>query len=194
MRSGRRPSAGAQQNYNPSTRSPSPAWRPAISSPSATTAQHDECIKQIPALQGAGYLSNVHMRSQGIWQDPRVPFVGFATIMKLTSTWTRTELIDTLAERGEFVLGVQGVYQASQAFFNRPAAELSPSQAALVAGLLGEPRVDPWCAPERAAQLRRRVLDRMRDNLVIDEAADQAANVAELGLVKPPPSHKACSP
>jgi len=118
--------------------------------------------------------------------------VQIAAMTKVSSTWTRPELIDALAERGEFILGLQGVYQASQAFFKRPVGELTLPQTALVAALLGQRRLDPWCAPEQAAILRRRVLERMRDNLVIDDAAVQAANIAELGLVEPPPAHKPC--
>jgi hypothetical protein len=43
-----------------------------------------------------------------------------------------------------------------------------------------------------AATMRRRILERMRDNLAIDEAATQSANRAELGLTVPPPTHKPC--
>jgi hypothetical protein len=162
--------------------------------PEQRDAQHDECFKLIPAVQGVAYVSSLHMRTQGVWQDPRVPFVQIAEMSKLASTWTRAELIDALAERGEFILGLQGVDQAAHAFFNRPAAELSLPQTALVAALLGQRRLDPWCAPEAAATMRRRVLERMRDNGVIDDAAMQAANVAELGLVAPPDDHTQCKP
>ena len=157
-------------------------------------AQHDECFKLIPAVQGVAYVSSIHMRTQGVWQDPRVPFVQIAEMTKLADTWTRAELVDALAERGEFILGIQGVYQASHAFFGRPVAELSLPQTALIAGLLGQRRADPWCAPEQAAAVRRRVLDRMADNGVIDDAAAQSANVAELGLIDPPDGHQPCKP
>src|SRR6478736_9116325 len=71
-------------------------------------AQHDECFKLIPAIQGVGYVTSIHMRTHGVWQDPRVPFVQVAEMTKVTSTWTRAELVDALAERGEFILGLQG--------------------------------------------------------------------------------------
>ena len=29
----------------------------------------------LPGVQAVGYLSTVHMRSEGVWQDARVPFV-----------------------------------------------------------------------------------------------------------------------
>jgi hypothetical protein len=160
--------------------------------PEQREAQHDECFKLIPAVQGVAYVSSMHMRNEGIWQDARVPFVQIAEMTRLTSTWTRAELVDALAERGEFILGVQGVYQAAHVFFDRPVPELSLPETALVAGLLGQRRLDPWCAPEAAAAMRRRVLERMRDNGVIDDAAVQSANVAELGLVAAPIAHKPC--
>ena len=59
-------------------------------------------------MQAIGYLASVHMRGEGIWQDPRVPFVQIALMTKLSNTWTRAELLDTLAERGEFPLGFIG--------------------------------------------------------------------------------------
>jgi hypothetical protein len=164
------------------------------SEPEESEARHDECTKLLPAAQAVAYVSTLNMKSHGVWQDPRVPFVQIASISKLSSTWTKTEVIDALAERGEFTLGIRGVYQASQAFFDRPAVELNVPQASLVAALLGEARLDPWCSPERAARLRRGVLERMRDNLVIDDAAVQAANVSELGLIDPPANHKPCKP
>ena len=63
----------------------------------------------------------------------------------------------------------------------------------MVAAFIGdERRVDPWCDPAAAANMRRRVLERMLDAGVIDEAAYQSANVAELGLTTPPATHKPC--
>ena len=156
-------------------------------------AQHDECFKLIPAVQAIGYLATVHMRSEGVWQDPRVPFVQIATITRLSSTWTRAELLDSLAERGEFPLGFIGADNASRGYFGRSAAELALPQAALLGSMIGESRIDPWCNPERAASLRRRVLEHMRDNLAIDDAAMESANRSELGLTAPPSNHKPCA-
>ena len=46
-------------------------------------AEHDECFKLIPAVQAIEYLATVHMRSEGVWQDPRVPFVQIAMVTKM---------------------------------------------------------------------------------------------------------------
>jgi len=156
-------------------------------------AQHDECFKLIPAVQAIGYLASVHMRGEGVWQDPRVPFVQIALMTKLSNTWTRAELLDTLAERGEFPLGFIGADSAARAYFGRAADELALPQAAMLGAMIGENRIDPWCNPERAAGLRRRVLRRMRDNLAIDDAAMEAANRSELGLTTPPSNHRRCA-
>src|SRR5690242_19877137 len=35
---------------------------------------HEDCMQYMPALEAIGYLSSVHLRHEGVWQDPRVPF------------------------------------------------------------------------------------------------------------------------
>lgn len=158
-------------------------------------AQHDECMKLMPGVKAVGYVSTIHLRSQGIWQDPRVPFVQIATMTRVSDKWTRTDLIDTLAERAEFPDGSIGVERAAHNYFARSAAELTVPQAALLAALIAEQRVDPWCDPSAAARLRQRILDRMRDNLAIDDATLGSASRAELGIVSTPPEgHKPCAP
>jgi len=153
---------------------------------------HDECMKLMPAIEGVGYLSSVHMRGEGVWQDPRVPFVQIALMTKLSGTWSRAELVDTLAERGEFGPLFQGAEAASRGHFGRSATELTLPQAAMLAGLMGTRRIDPWCDPAATADLRRKVLERMRDNLAIDDEAFESANRSELGLVDPPNTHPPC--
>ena len=154
---------------------------------------HDECMRLLPGVQAVGYLSTVHMRSEGVWQDPRVPFVQVATMTRITSTWTKAQLLDTLAARGAYGFGFIGAEAASTGYFSRPVDQLTLAQAAMVAAFIGdERRVDPWCDAAAAANMRRRVLERMLDAGVIDEAAYQSANVAELGLTTPPATHKPC--
>jgi len=155
-------------------------------------SQHDECMKLMPAVEAVGYLSTVHMRSEGVWEDPRVPFVQIATMTMLSGTWTRTELLDTLAERGEFGPTFQGTEAASHGYFGRPANELTLPQAAMLAGLMGNRRIDPWCDPATTADRRRRALERMRNNRDINDVEFEAANRSELGLSEPPSGHPNC--
>jgi penicillin-binding protein 1A len=69
-----------------------------------------------------------------------------------------------------------GVGAAAQVYFNRPASELSLSQAAILAGLPKAPsRDNPVASPERARDRRDYVLRRMRDLNRISELEYQAA-------------------
>lgn len=155
--------------------------------------RQEECLTLLPAIEAVGLVSNTHLKSEGVWQDPRVPFVSLATMNNVANRWSRSQLLDALAERAEFSFGFTGVEQASRGFFNQSASELALPQAALLAGLLRERHLDPWCGPVRSTQVRRRILAKMRDNLAIDEAAYQAADVSALGLnADPPPNRKPC--
>jgi hypothetical protein len=152
-------------------------------SPEERDAAHDECARQIPAIEAIAYLSSVNMRDDGVWQTPRVPFIQIANMTKVTGTWTRAQVLDTLAERAEFPGGVRGVEHAAASFFRKTAAALTAPEAALLAAMIGDRRVDPWCQPKHAAQRRRAILERMRDNGAIDTDAFNAADQAELGIV-----------
>lgn len=157
--------------------------------------QHQECMKLMPGVEAVGYVSSLHLRSVGVWQDPRVPFVQIATMTRMSDTWTREQLVDTLAERAEFPGGFRGIDNAARHYFDKAPAELTVAQAALLAGMAGDRRVDPWCEPVAAASTRRRILERMHDSLAIDDATLDAANKADLGITSSPPEgHKPCTP
>ena len=152
-----------------------------------------ECRTYLPALPAMEYLSDLHLRDAGLEKAPfRRGHARFVTTIWLTQSWTKTELVDTLAERGEFGSGFRGVEAAAQGYFGHTAAQLTLPQAALVAGFLGTRRTDAWCDPAAAAGLRHRVLEAMRDNDAIDERAFDAADFSELSLAAPPATHESC--
>lgn len=154
-------------------------------------ASRAQCATYLPALPAMEYLSDLHLRDAGLEQAPfRRGHARLVTTIWLTRSWTKAELVDTLAERGEFGLGFRGVEAAAQEYFGRAAAQLTLPQAAMVAGLLATRRTDPWCDPAAAAILRHRVLEGMRDNNAIDEQAYGAADTSELGLAGPPANHQ----
>ena len=150
------------------------------------------CRRYMPAIPGLEYLSTVQMRDANLKPSFREGLGRFSTTIWLTHSWTKADFLNTLAERGEFGYGFRGVEAAAQGYFGRAAAGLTLPQAAMIAAFVGARRVDPWCDPAAAADLRRRVLERMRDNLAIDDAALEAANLTELGLAPPPARHKPC--
>lgn len=155
-------------------------------------ARHDECMQLMPAVEAVGYLSTLHMKSEGVWQDVRVPFVQIAMITRMSGKWTKAELLNTLAARAEFGAGFIGADAAARGYFGVSVDQLALPQAAMIGALAGDRRVDPWCDPVAAANLRRQILERMRDNGAIDEVRFHAANVAELGLIAPPAANKPC--
>jgi hypothetical protein len=154
----------------------------------------EACRGRLPAIRGLEYLSSMHMRDSNLSPSFREGIGRFATTMWVTRSWTKAEFLDTLASRGEFGAGLRGAEAASRFYFWKNAAELTLPQAALLAAFIGDGTTafDPWCEATAAAQMRGRVLQRMRDDLVIDEAALVAANTSELELGPPPADHKPC--
>jgi hypothetical protein len=156
-------------------------------------ASRAQCRTYVPALPAMEYLSDLHLRDAGLEQAPfRRGHARLVTTIWLTRSWTKAELVDTLAERGEFGAAYRGVEAAAQGYFGRAAANLTLPQVATVAGLLANRRTDPWCDPAGAAILRHRVLEGMLDNDVIDEPTFTAADSSELGLGAPPASREPC--
>ena len=127
-------------------------------------AQHDECMKLLPGVQASATCRPSTCAARACGRTPRVPFVQIATMTRITSTWTKAQLLDTLASRGEFGSGFIGAEAAAAGYFGRPADQLDLAQAAMVAAFIGDARVDPWCDPAAAANMRRRVLERMLDD------------------------------
>jgi membrane peptidoglycan carboxypeptidase len=123
------------------------------------------------------------LRDQGFpTGTPKYPFGQIATMTWITRSWTRPELIDTMAERGRFGFGMRGAAVAARYYFGLALADLSLPQAALLTAFLGEKDVNPWGEPELAAEMRNRILTRMRHNLAIDAATYERAIRAPLEL------------
>jgi len=152
------------------------------------------CRAYMPALQGIEYLSGLHMRDGGLGSSFQEGLGRFSTTVWMTHSFTKAEFLNTLAERGEFGVGVRGAEPASRYYFGRSAAELTLPQAALLAAFIGD-RIsvfDPWCGPSGAVAMRSRILQSMRESLSIDDAGLRAANTSELDLGPPPADHKPC--
>ena len=159
--------------------------------PQLRVERRTACLKQLPAIQGVDYVSGLHMRDHQLEaRSFRMGISQFATAVWLTRSWTKDSLLDTLAARGEFGQGWRGVDAAARGYFGRVATELTLPQAATLASRVGDAGTDPWCETAAATGMRNRILDRMRENGVIDEAAWQAARSARFELAPPPPAHR----
>jgi len=152
------------------------------------------CREYMPALQGVEYLAGLQMRDAGLKTSFGEGLGRFSTLVWVTHSWTKAEFLNTVAERGEFGTAVRGAETASHHYFGRAATELTLPQAALLAAFIGDRTsdFDPWCGPAGAVALRARVLQRMRDNLSIDDAELKAANTSGLELGPPPAGHRPC--
>ena len=65
-----------------------------------------------------------------------------------------------LGQRGSFT--ISGFAQASQAYFNKDLKDVTPAEAALIAGIIQAPSyLSPYRHPERALERRNLVLDSM---------------------------------
>lgn len=157
-------------------------------------AAQADCRRQyVPAFEAVEYISELHMRAAKLEQPGfRKGHAKFVTTIWLARSWTRADLLDTLAERGEFGMGYRGLEAAAQGYFGRRAAQLTLPQVAMVAGLIGGVGPDPWCDAAGAARLRHRILERMRENNAIDEQAFLAADRSGLNLAAPPATHPWC--
>jgi membrane peptidoglycan carboxypeptidase len=136
------------------------------------------------------YLSELHMRDHGLKPSFRTGASRFATTIWLSHAWTKEQLLNTLAARGDFGYGWRGAEAASHGYFGRAAAALDPPQAAFVASRMGDSGTDPWCEPAAATTIRNRILERMRHNGAIGEEARHAAAAVPLALAPPPIDHR----
>jgi len=96
-----------------------------------------------------------------------------------------------LGQRGS--LAIRGVGAASRAYFAKEAHQLTPGEAALLAGMVRAPNTySPVLNPERARQRRDVVLGRMRELKTLDAAAYERARKEPVrALARPRPGQPA---
>src|SRR5580765_3101873 len=96
-----------------------------------------------------------------------------------------------LGQRGS--LAIRGVGAASRAYFAKEAHQLTPGEAALLAGMVRAPNTySPVLNPERARQRRDVVLGRMRDLKTLDAATYERARKEPVrALARPRPGQPA---
>jgi membrane peptidoglycan carboxypeptidase len=107
--------------------------------------------------------------------------------LELERAHSKDEILVDYLNTVYFGAGAYGIKAAAVTYFETSVEALTLPQAALLAGLLRSPEsASPYTHPERAVEERRRVLDAMVAEDVIDAA--EAARVAALPLgVSPPP-------
>lgn len=82
---------------------------------------------------------------------------------------TKRQLLEMYINYVYLGSGNHGIEAAAQNYFGKPAAQMTPAEAALLAALIPAPsRFDPRLAPERAVERRNRVLEAMVDTGFIE--------------------------
>ncbi|MFD1505948.1 penicillin-binding protein [Georgenia yuyongxinii] len=96
--------------------------------------------------------------------------------LKIDRSQSKETILENYLNTIYFGRGAYGIEKAAQAYFDKPAAELSISESALIAGIIPSPsRWDPAVNPERAEQRWNRVLDLMVQDGWIDQGDRDAA-------------------
>jgi penicillin-binding protein 1A len=102
---------------------------------------------------------------------------------KLDRAWAKQRILTTYLNQVYYGNRAYGIEAASRTYFSKPAAELTLSQSALLAGLTQAPSVyDPFTVPGRALARRLEVLRALRDTGVITPRIFEKAVAAKLVL------------
>ncbi len=108
---------------------------------------------------------------------------------------TKEEILAGYLNIAPFGPSVYGVEAASQRYFSKHAADLTISEAALLAGITQSPqKYNPLRNPENATQRRALVLDAMeRDGFITAEEKAEAASQKVEDMLKPQEMRQGCS-
>ncbi len=102
---------------------------------------------------------------------------------RIEKVYSKKKILELYLNRIYFGNGFYGVESAARGYFGKPAADLSNSESALLAGLIKSPnKLSPW--ENRRTSLRERdyVLGRMRELGMITQAQYQAALEEEVAV------------
>lgn len=85
----------------------------------------------------------------------------WAATIWVSHHWTAEEAVSTILNTGYFGHGWRGIHQAAQGYFRLSPAQLSVSEAALLAVVFRSPdRYDPWRRPDRVHDRARKLVRR----------------------------------
>lgn len=92
--------------------------------------------------RGASTVSQQTAKNMFLWQSrswTRKGFEAYFTLL-IEAGWSKSRILEVYLNIVEFGDGIFGVEAASQTFFRKPAKRLRPSEAALLAAVLPNPR------------------------------------------------------
>jgi len=111
---------------------------------------------------------------------------------RLEREYSKDELLERYVNQVYFGDGAYGIAQAAKTFFGVEPRELSPAQAATLAGKIRSPDgLDPHEAPDAVVERRNQVLDLMASQGWLSEASTSDAADEPLDVLPPEPPHPA---
>lgn len=104
--------------------------------------------------------------------------------LRIERAYDKEKILELYLNQVYFGSGAYGIHAAAQTFFNKGADQLTPAEAALIAGLLQAPsKYSPLVDPEAGRARQQQVLERMRELGYLDqEQLRQAVQEAD-GMV-----------
>ena len=107
---------------------------------------------------------------------------------KLEKKYSKDELLERYLNQIYFGDGAYGINAAAEVYFAKPADQLTPAEAALIAGKIRAPEaVDPRTEPKPTKTRRDQVLRNMREEGWLDEGQFDEAVATEVALPPAPP-------
>jgi monofunctional biosynthetic peptidoglycan transglycosylase len=123
---------------------------------------HNEHSKR---KRGASTITQQTAKNMFLWEARswiRKGFEAWFTLL-LETTWPKKRILEVYLNIAEFGDGIYGVEAASQYYFHKPAKNLQPSEAALLAAVLPNPRKFKVNAPTQYVRSRQAwILKQMR--------------------------------
>jgi penicillin-binding protein 1C len=117
----------------------------------------------------------------------RAKLAQIALAVRLELAMSKRELLGHYLGRAPMGSRVIGFEAAARVYLGKPASQLSPAEAALLAAIPRSPSLtNPWRGRAMLSQRRDWILDRMRTERVLDEVAWQAARSEPVVLADDP--------
>jgi penicillin-binding protein 1A len=142
-------------------------------------------IRRQRAAQGGSTITQQLARQSFLTPDKtlRRKLQELILARRIEAEYPKDEILRLYLNKVYFGDGLYGVEAASQGFFGKHAADLSVSEAALLAGLVKSPsRYAPTVNMQLAVSRRNVVLEAMRENGAIDQAAFDSARAEKIVL------------
>jgi len=125
-------------------------------------AVHNERSQRV---RGASTISQQTAKNLLLWNGRSWMRKGLeaGVTLAMEGIWTKRRILTVYLNIAEFGAGTFGVEAAAQRYFHKPAARLTPSEAALLAAVLPNPLLFHANAPSRYVQMRQQwILRQMR--------------------------------